>query len=166
MSTLIPALRRTQSTLAGRRIVLVDIENLIGGAVLTADQVTWAKTQLVEAIGLVDRDQVVIGTSHIGLVTIGTSWERQRYVVRSGDDGADIALLEVLAENLNTRYDEVVLASGDGIFTDAVAGLAAAGVDVHVVAPADALARRLSFAASRVTLLPNQHTISALGGAA
>ncbi|MCD4532503.1 NYN domain-containing protein [Nocardioides sp. cx-169] len=166
MSTLVPALRRRQSTPARRRIVLVDIENLIGGAVLTAHQVDWAKTQLVIAIGLVDRDQVVIGTSHIGLVTIGTRWERQRYVVRSGDDGADIALLEVLAEDLASRYDEVVLASGDGIFTDAAAALAAAGVDVHVVAPADALARRLSLAASRVTLLPNQYTISALGGAA
>lgn len=168
MFTSIPISSQEQSLPrhVGRRILLVDIENLAGGAVLNARQVAWAKAQLVEAIGLNDMDQVVIGTSHIGLITIGTNWKRQRYVVRSGDDGADMALLEVLAENLASRYDEVVLASGDGIFTNAVAALGATGVVVHVVAPAHALSRRLHAAASHTTLLPNHYPVTALGRAA
>jgi hypothetical protein len=150
----------------GRRLVLVDIENLIGGAVLTADQVHWARTLLAHVIGLDNTDQVVIGTSHIGVAAIGFEWPNQRYVVESGDNGADLKLLEVLAENLDRKYDEIVLASGDGIFSDSVAHLTAAGLRVHVIAVDGTLARRLQMAATTITRLPNQYLAATLDGAA
>src|SRR3954453_2091908 len=106
------------SNASGRRLVVVDIENLIGGAVLHPTEAAWARRRLTEAAALTERDQVVIGTSHVGLIHIGTAWTRQRYVVGSGPNGADLALLEVLAGNLPAKYDELVLASGDGIFAD------------------------------------------------
>lgn len=70
-----------------------------------------------------------------------------RRLVRSGENGADLALLQVLEqESVAERYDRVVLGSGDGIFAYAAAGLQAVGVDVTVVSRSDALSRRLGFA--------------------
>ena len=50
-------------------------------------------------------------------------------------------------------YDRVVLASGDGIFADAVAGLVAHGVHVTVAAHETALSPLLAEVASEVLLL-------------
>ncbi len=93
------------------------------------------------------------GTSHIGLIPVGTNWDRARYVVRSGRDGADLALLEVIAENVVTRFESVVLASGDRIFAPAVADLAAAGVATTVIGRRGHIARALHQAAARVIYL-------------
>lgn len=96
----------------GRRLVVVDIENIAGGALTSAAAVVWAKQTLRHAVHLERADHVVIGTSHVGLLTIGCAWPDQRYVVRSGPNGADLALLEVLGENLPARFGRVVVASG------------------------------------------------------
>ncbi|WP_051246566.1 NYN domain-containing protein [Nocardioides halotolerans] len=156
--------RRRYTT--GRRLVVVDIENLIGGAVLHHTEALWARRRLTQVRAVTETDQVVIGTSHIGLIHVGTAWTHQRYVVGSGPDGADLALLEVLAEDLPTKYDEVVLASGDGIFTDAVAALCAAGVRVHVVAVRNRLSRRLRLVASQITLLDQPYDAAAISASA
>jgi len=74
----------------------------------------------------------------------------------SGLDGADLALLEVLGENIAARFTEVVLVSGDGIFADAVAVFAALGVHTTVIAHRDGLSRRLELAASVVQFLPDR----------
>jgi hypothetical protein len=69
-------------------------------------------------------------------------------VVGSGPDGADLALLEVLAEHdVEGRFDAVVVASGDGIFTDAVSELAGMGLSTLVISRPEALSRRLRLAA-------------------
>lgn len=149
-----------------RRLAVVDIENLIGGAVLHPTEAAWARRRLIEAGVLTEADQAVIGTSHVGLVHIGMAWTRQRYVLGSGPDGADLALLDVLDEDLPAKYDEVVLASGDGIFAGAVAELCAAGLSVHVVAVRNRLSRRLRLAATQITLLDQPYRAEALRASA
>lgn len=149
-----------------RRIIVIDIENLIGGAVLDTTDVHWAKECLREVIDIESGDQIVIGTSHIGLLATGVAWPNQRYVIGSGPDGADLALLEVLEEGIASRFAEVVLVSGDGIFTETTARLTAAGVDVHVIAHCDGLSRRLRMAASNVTELHTRYNPAARLGAA
>jgi hypothetical protein len=140
--------------LRGRRLVLVDIENVVGGAVLAVEQASQARHVVDAAARLKDGDHVVIATSHIGLLPTGLGWAGARLLVRSGPDGADLALLDVLTEEqVEARFDEVVVASGDGIFTDAVAALGAAGVAVTVVARPDGCSRRLRMAASRTISL-------------
>ncbi|MHA6510748.1 NYN domain-containing protein [Tessaracoccus sp. Y1736] len=135
--------------LRGRRLVLVDIENIARGAVLVEEQAVNARQALLEAVSLHGQEQIIIATSHVGLLATGWGWPGPRLVVRSGDNGADLALLEVIAdERIAERFDEVVLVSGDGIFTDAVAGLGAQGVSVTVVAHADGCSRRLRMAAA------------------
>lgn len=100
-----------------------------------------------------EADHIVIATSHIGLLHVGSNWGGVRYVVRSGRDGADLALLDVLSENVVDRFDRLVVASGDGIFTNVVAEIAADGVDVTVIGSRGHVARSLQMAASRVVYL-------------
>lgn len=146
-----PRKRRIQS---GRQFVAVDIENVVGGAVHCAAMTTWAYAQVQEMACLAVGDHVVVGTSRFGMPHIGWDWPGARIVMQSGPDGADLALLDVLAEDIADRFDEVVLFSGDGIFTQAVAALGGAGVKVVVVAHPDGLSKRLAMAAGEVRLLP------------
>lgn len=145
---------RQNRRLAGRRLVLVDIENIVGGAVLTTEDALAARHRL-EATGCIaSEDQVVIGVSHIGLLNSGLAWVGARMCCRSGPDGADLVLLDVVRhENVAERFDEVVLASGDGIFADMVAKLAGAGVRTTVIAPAGHCSRRLQMACDEIRFL-------------
>ena len=81
-------------------------------------------------------------------------------MVRSGRDGADFALLDVLTENIPGRYEQVVLASGDGIFAPAVAQLAVAGVPTTVLGLRGCVARPLQLAATRVIYLPAERPMA------
>lgn len=146
--------RRMRRARRGRRLVVVDIENVTGGAVRTALQAAQAHRAIEAASPLSGDEQVIIGTSHVGVLACGIGWRGTRIVVRSGVDGADLALLEVLTtERVEDRFDSVVLVSGDGIFTAAVAALEAQGVDVTVVAHTNGCAKRLLLAASRTVFL-------------
>lgn len=154
-----------QRALRGRRLVAVDIENVIGGAALTEAQVVRARRSIEAAIGVRGDEHVVIGTSHCGLLAAGLGWRGSRLVVRSGASGADLALLEVLTgERIEQRFDEVLLVSGDGIFTAAVAALGAAGVRVTVVARPGTCSKRLRMATAHVLYV--DYDVIGMGGAA
>jgi hypothetical protein len=129
------------------------MENMTGGACLTAQPVQEIKRVLSALLGLGIHDHVVIGTSHIGLIEVGLNWHGARRVVRSGPNGADLALLDVLDEGVSDRFEEVVIASGDGIFTAAVSALAAGGVGTTVVGRRGTIAKSLQLAATRVLYL-------------
>ena len=159
------ALPLKKRALRGRRLVVVDIENVVGGAVLTPEQAMSARRSIEQSVGLKGSDHVVIGTSHMGLLAAGLGWRGPRIVVRSGANGADLALLEVLTEErVEDRFDDVVLVSGDGIFAEVVAALAGLGVRVTVAARGDAFSRRLRLAAGRTVLLDDN--AMGVGGAA
>lgn len=144
--------------LRGRRLVLVDIENVVGGAAVTPAMAAWARTVIESALLGTHDEQVVIGTSHCGLFNVKDAWPCARVEVRSGPDGADLELLEVLTtEHLASRFDEVVLVSGDGIFAEAVADLGRSGVHVVVAAWADGLSTRLRLAANQTLALDDWH---------
>lgn len=150
------ALPLKKRVLRGRRLVVVDIENMVGGAVMAAEDAAQARRCLQEAVGLREDEQVIIATSHISFMAAALGWQgaHRNLPPRSGKDGADLALLDVLTgERVEERFDEVVLASGDGIFTDVVAALGAAGVKVTVVAHRDGCSKRLRMAASHTVFL-------------
>lgn len=155
-----------QPAATGRRFVVVDIENIVGGAVQTIDQAANAHERITEAAGLRNDEQVVLGSSHVGAVDAQLGWGSSRLRVRSGPDGADLELLEVLTtEHIAERFAQVVLVSGDGIFTDAVARLEAAGVPVTVVSRPEACSTRLALAASRTIYLQGNDDINCAGAA-
>ncbi len=103
-------------------------------------------------VGLGAMDQVVVASSELTIRHAGYCWPGTRCLVRPGPDGADRELLAVIEqERVAERFSHVAIASGDGIFTTAAAGLAAAGCQVTVVSRRAGLSKQLALvAASRV----------------
>ena len=130
-----------------RALHLVDHENLAGTADTTPLQAKVLSTAYATQVGIGAGDQVIVATSHHAARCVWFAWPHARRLIRSGKNGADLALLEVLAaERIAERFEFVILASGDGIFADPCAGLQAAGCQVTVVARPGSLSRRLGFA--------------------
>ena len=148
------ALPHKQRT-AIRRIVMLDIENLNGGAVENVSSATIAWAEIAHAIHLRADEQVVIGVGPSSLLATGVSQPAARKVLGRGLDGADHALIRVMKEErLASRFNEVIIASGDGIFSDIAAELGARGMTVTVVAREGRLSTRLRLAAGHVVVLP------------
>lgn len=159
--------RPCPSSLRGRRLILIDIENVSGGAIRSIAQARWAQQMITSTLGLRGEEQVVIGVSKSGIINTGPAWPSARLVPGCGVDGADHALLEVLNnENIAGRFDEVVLVSGDGIFTDTVAALGGHGVVVTVLAHQTSLARRLKMASAHTITITFGSSEIAVGDAA
>jgi hypothetical protein len=146
----------------GRCLHLVDVENLIGQPRPTSQQVAACRDRFAELAGV--GDHVIVSCNHGALASVGWTWTGARYVVRSGPDGADLAILGVIEfEGVSARFSRVVLGSGDGIFAEAVARLGASGVDVTVVSRPEALSKRLGLAATHVlTLTPETRPADAV----
>ncbi len=138
-----------------RSIHLVDIENLLGDARPGSDAAAACRAQYEDVVGRGEADLVVVACNHGAAVDVGLTWSSARLAVRSGPSGADLALLEVIErEQIESRFDRVVIASGDGIFADAAADLAGQGLPVTVVSRRASLSRRLRLAATDVTYFP------------
>lgn len=137
-----------------RRLHVVDIENLAGAAVPDLGQICEVRGLYAERLGFGTVDQVVVASSHLTLLNAALGWPRARYRVRSGPDGADLELLDVLLhEDIAARFTHVAIGSGDGLFAFAAASLAAAGVWVTVVSRHDSLSTRLARAADEVIFI-------------
>lgn len=95
-------------------------------------------------------DHIVVACGRASAEHTGFAWKgNRRFVFRPGVDGADLKLLEILeTESIADRYTEVLLVSGDAIFTDVIAALGREGVAVTVAARPEAFSRRLRLAAS------------------
>lgn len=136
-----------------RRLHLVDIENLIGCPRPTLGEATTCREAYDESAAVGPNDLVVVACNHGAVLAVGFGWRGARLLLRSGQDGADLALLDVIAhEDVEDRFAAVVVASGDGRFADAVARLGILGIEVTVVANGRALSRRLRLAAKHVVI--------------
>jgi hypothetical protein len=137
-----------------RALHVVDIENLAGAPVPTLDLVTEVQGRYLACLAFGVDDQVVLASSHLGLLSAGLGWPHARYRVRSGKDGADLELIDVLEhENVAARFTHVVIGSGDGLFGHAAASLAARGVRITVVSRWGSLAYDLARVAGDVIYL-------------
>lgn len=134
-----------------RKLHLIDVENLVGTGVPGRDQVGAVHSWYGRRIGFGAVDHVVVACNHLALADAALGWPRARYRVRSGPDGADLELLDVLYhENVVDRYTQFVIASGDGVFAAAAASLAAASRWATVVSRRESLSARLRLAAREV----------------
>jgi hypothetical protein len=133
-----------------RRLHLIDIENLAGTGLPTAGDVRGIRETYLSRVGIGPVDHVVIACNHLAMRVAGYCWPGARYLVRSGPDGADLALLDVIRnENVAGRFSSVAIASGDHAFTIDTSLLGAAGCPVTVVARYGHLSRSLELAAGR-----------------
>lgn len=137
-----------------RTLHVVDIENLAGAAIPSLARVAQVQGQYWSSLRVGADDHVVLAANHLALLNAGLGWPNARYRVRSGKDGADIELLDVLEhENVASRFSHVVIGSGDGGFGRAAASLAARGVAVTVVSRWGSLAYELAKVAGTVIYL-------------
>ena len=145
-----------------RALHVVDIENLAGAAIPSLDLVNEVQIRYLACLGFGADDHVVLATSHLGLLNAGLGWPHARHLVRSGKDGADLELIDVLEhENVATRFRHVVIGSGDGGFSQAAADLAARGIHVTVVSRWGSLAQTLATVAREVIYLDAPLTVAA-----
>lgn len=146
------AIMLTTPGVCRRRLVLVDIENVAGGEIKMAQQVHNVQRTLTDAAFFDSEvDHVVVASGRASAEVAGFAWSgKRRFLFRPGIDGADLALLTILeTERIAERFSDVLLVSGDAIFTDAVAKLATQGVCVTVASRPESFSRRLRMAASR-----------------
>ncbi len=161
-------LRAVATEIEGRALHVLDIENLAGQPVpsgITTSRIrTWYYAQDFCRAG----DHFVGACNHLASKEVGFSWTGLRWRIRSGADGADLALLEAIDEaRAAERFSRIVIASGDGIFAPVAAALATGGVEVTVVSDPAALSRRLKLAASRfVPCTPNYYEPQVAEGSA
>jgi hypothetical protein len=138
----------------GRSLHLVDVENLSGGTTFREVDVAVIAAAYGPVASIGPYDLVVVASSHFTAVQTWFGWGDARRLVRSGPDGADLALSEVLeTENVATRFGRVVIASGDRIFAEPAAWLQVQDVDVTVVTRAAALSRQLRLAVCDIRFL-------------
>ncbi|HET9079704.1 MAG TPA: NYN domain-containing protein [Trebonia sp.] len=145
-----------------RALHVVDIENLAGVAIPTLDRVAEVQGQYLACLRFGADDHVVLAANHRALLNAGLGWPHARYRVRSGKDGADLELLDVLEhENIAARFSHVVIGSGDGGFGRAAASLADRGVRITVVSRWGSLAYELAKVAGTVIYLDDPVTAAA-----
>ncbi|NKR65302.1 NYN domain-containing protein [Rhodococcus hoagii] len=148
------ALIATRRLHTARRLHLLDIENLCGTSHLTTRMVTYVLDAYRREIGIGPSDHVAVGVSHHNALAAGRVAPEVRLCVRSGADGADLALLDVLGgEQVQERFVEIYLGTGDGVFADLAATMADRGAHVRVVAGFSPASRRLRLAAGTFTQL-------------
>ncbi len=138
-----------------RTLLIVDVENVAGRPTgPTGTDVRIIATALDRAFGH-QQCHTVVACAHRNASRVWFNWPTARKLVRSGPDGADRCLLEVLAgERVENRFGTIVIASGDGIFAREAARLTAQGVKVVVALGRGKCARRLRKAARHVVHLP------------
>ena len=140
-----------------RRLHLVDIENLAGAALPSLSQVRETLGLYTGCLAFGAMDQVEVASSHLALLNAALGWPRAHHRIRSGPDGADLALLDVLwHEDVARRFTHVAIGSGDHLFTEEAARLAAQGVWVTVVSRRRGLSPWLAQAAREVIILDTE----------
>ena len=141
---------------AGRKLFVVDIENAVGIGAIDEESCLKVRDRIDREYKPAGGDLTVIGVSHQNNVFPARAWNGARIVLKEGHDGADLALENVLSkENVEERFSEVVIISGDGLFASQAARLRSLGVKVTVDARARQLSRFLAFSCSSVKLAPS-----------
>ena len=137
-----------------RTLYLLDIENMCGTGRLEPGLVACRFSQLERAVAPGHADQMIVGYNPLNRAAVAFGIRRSHgHVERSGPDGADLALREVMSSTLARRFDHIVLASGDHMFAPVVARLASHGIGTTVIAGPDSLARELRLASTTVLLM-------------
>lgn len=150
--------RRAQRTCrwvpAGRRLVVVDIENVVGGSQAGSAMVATALRFVDDIVGRTGDDVRYVACG-VALLATANDVLPGGTLVGRGIDGADKRLLELLdPASVVGRFDAVALVSGDGkAFADAVEALRAAGVPTDLYGPVGQTSGRLQRAARSVTPL-------------
>lgn len=129
---------------ADRSLHLVDIENLLGDPLASPDEIERALAIYRRVAAYRTGDHVYIGCDARMVPDVHRAWPAAHIRAGRGRDGADLALLAIAdVHHIVTRYDRVIVASGDGIFAPMVSELCRCHVRVELVSRRGSLSRRL-----------------------
>lgn len=161
-STRLRERKRILRSYPARTLHLIDIENLAGSPLPSLAQVQQLRTLYRTRLNPGAADHVVLACNHLAFRTAGFGWLDSRHMIRSGKDGADRELLDVMHhENIAQRFARVAIASGDGAFADEATRLAKLGCQLIVISRKEALSARLALAAHEVIYLDDAHQVTA-----
>jgi hypothetical protein len=146
-----PAARIAPWCPVGRRLHLVDADNLAGSGYPTLDEVRAVHDAYRAVIAPGPLDHTIIACSHMAGMSVGLEWPGAQLLWRSGPDGADLALLDAVDRigDVSQRFAGVVLGSGDGIFAPVIRAIRRAGIPATVASGRGAMSRELERAASQ-----------------
>lgn len=139
-----------------RRLFVIDIENIKGKPILTEQDAATARAEIESEYSIGTSDLVLIGTSHKNnFLSAKYAWPGAQHCFRPGHNGADVALIDAAEAHLAkpVRFQEVVLFSGDGIFTSLMRKVKEMGVKSSVISLANQINKNLASASSNCTLL-------------
>ena len=128
---------------------IVDIDNLIGDPTVTDPALIREARRIYEEVTGFrpePHSRAVLGTGCNAkhAFAMQREWSFARTVRRPGENGADLALLEAIHEEVSTgRIGRIYLGTGDGLFTDSARWLLDRGHEVTVVSRASALSWKL-----------------------
>jgi hypothetical protein len=146
---------RPKPPLRHRHLVIVDAENLAGCAIPSPADAAASRAAVIAVIPDFGHALVIVACNHLAAPAVSWEWGTARKLWRSGPNGADLALLEVLqTEDVSRRFDRVTICSGDRIFTEIVAALAGLGIATMVVGLRGHISARLRRAAALTIELP------------
>ena len=149
---------------------MIDIENLCGGPDQVAALGPYIR-YLYEHIAS-DRWMPVVATSSYTLrqhPSLWWSWPDARRLIRSGPDGADLALVEILNEPVADHCDTIEIWSGDHIFARSIRLLRDRGKTVTVRGAPGSIASYLRHVATDICELAELsfvHSVDRRGSAA
>jgi hypothetical protein len=137
---------------------LIDVENLLGTPWFTSHAVADLR-RVYDTVSTASKPaHYVIGTSAgPNLLDAGLGWGQGKRVYAKGKDGAERAILAEATLATASRYDRVVIGSGDGIFADLAASLQSVGVAVRVVCRQRSLSKALRLAVHDARFLPERN---------
>ena len=146
-----------------RTMHLIDIENLCMAANPTLEQVSEARRSYFELVQPGPTDQFLITvSSYNNLEAVAFGWSGATLKCREGHDGADILLAEsIMEDHLEVRFDQVIVASGDGGLAPFVQTLTKLLEEVLVVSQPAAIAISMRMVGAKVQYLKPDFALAA-----
>jgi hypothetical protein len=136
---------------------LIDVENLLGTPWFTSHAVADLRRVYDTVSAASNPAHYLVGTSAAqNLLQAGLGWGQGQLVFSKGKDGAERAMLAEVTLATASRYDRVVIGSGDGIFADLAASLQSVGIAVRVVCRQRSLSKALRLAVQDARFLPER----------
>lgn len=146
--------KRDQSS---RKIVLIDIENMLFGDHESPGSPEMATGTQILSLAEARRptDLLVVGCNPQLAFVAKDLFPSARIVTGKGKDGADLALVKTIdPHHAAGRFSELCIVSGDHAFTELAYQARLAGLDVRVVAPHAGLSTALRLQANTSIFLP------------
>ena len=140
---------------SNRKIVIVDLENMMFGDHADASRPDRSQEILELAEARRPTDMVIVGCNPRLAFSAKNLFPSSQIVTGHGKDGADIALIETLDLNhAAERFDELCIVSGDHAFAPIAHAARQRGLRIRVVAPRFGMSTALRVYADTAVHLP------------